>query len=52
MLEAGVSHFVLSDVLGNSDANSFLPYASVSLNSLRQCAGTLDDIPVVQQDLI
>ena len=52
MLEAGVSHFVLSDVLGHNDANSFLPYASVSLNSLRQCAGTLDDIPVMQEDLI
>ncbi len=52
MLEAGVSHFVISDVLGHSSSSSLLRYTAVSVNNLRQCSDTLESIPVMQEELL
>jgi integrase len=52
MLGAEIPHTVMSDVLGHSVPDALTYYTAVSLNGLRLCAGTLDDIPVTREELL
>lgn len=52
MLNAGIPHTVMSDILGHSDPEALSHYTAVSINGLRLCAGTLKDIPVTQEELL
>lgn len=52
LLEAGVSSSMICDVLGHASAASLRQYTASSLECLRQCARTLEAIPVMQEELL
>ena len=52
LLEAGVPSSMICDVLGHASAASLRQYTASSLKCLRQCARTLEAIPVMQEELL
>ncbi len=52
LLEAGVPSSMICDVLGHTSADSLRQYTASSLDCLKQCARTLDSIPVMQEELL
>ena len=52
LTEAGVPASMVCDVLGHSSTMSVLQYTAASVESLRQCSGTLEAIPVEQEALL
>ncbi|MDE7326047.1 MAG: tyrosine-type recombinase/integrase [Lachnospiraceae bacterium] len=52
LLEAGVPSSVICDVLGHTSADSLRQYTASSLDGLKQCARTLESIPVMQEELL
>ena len=52
MVEAGVPTPVICDVMGHTSTSVILRYTSASVESLRQCSGTLELIPVEQEALL
>ena len=52
MVEAGVPTPVICDVMGHTSTSVILQYTSASVESLRQCSGTLELIPVEQEALL
>ena len=52
LLEAGVSSSMICDVLGHASAASLRQYTASSMERLRQCARTLEAIPVMQEALL
>ena len=52
LLEAGVPSSMICDVLGHASAASLRQYTASSLECLRQCARTLESIPVIQEELL
>ncbi len=52
MLEAQTPISVIRDVFGHTTRHSLLQYTSASINGLRLCAGSLDLIPVQQEELL
>ena len=52
LTEAGVPASMVCDVMGHSSTKAILQYTSASVESLRQCSGTLEDIPVGQEALL
>lgn len=52
LLEAGVPSPMICDVLGHATADSLRQYTASSLECLKQCARTMDAIPVMQEELL
>ena len=52
LTEAGVPASLVCDVMGHSSTKTILQYTSASVESLRQCSGTLEEIPVEQEALL
>lgn len=52
LLEAGVPSHLICDVLGHATADSLRQYTVSSLDFLKQCARTLESIPVMQEELL
>lgn len=52
LLEAGVPSPMICDVLGHASADSLRQYTASSLECLKQCARTMEDIPVMQEELL
>lgn len=52
LLEAGVSASMICDVLGHASAASLRQYTASSVECLKQCARTLEAIPVMQEELL
>ncbi len=52
MLEAQIPVSVIRDVFGHTTRHSLLQYTSASINGLRLCAGSLELIPVQQEELL
>lgn len=52
LLEAGVPSHLICDVLGHATADSLRQYTASSLDFLKQCARTLEPIPVMQEELL
>lgn len=52
LLEAGVPAPMICDILGHASADSLRQYTSSSLKCLKQCAGTISFIPVMQEELV
>ena len=52
LLEAGVPSPIICDVLGHASAASLRQYTASSLECLRQCARTIESIPVMQEELL
>lgn len=52
LLEAGVPSPIICDVLGHASADSLRQYTASSLECLKQCARTMEAIPVMQEELL
>lgn len=52
MLEAGVPCEIMSDVLGHSTSFALYQYTGASIQNLRQCAGSLNGIEIMQEELL
>ncbi len=52
LLEAGVPSPIICDVLGHTSADSLRQYTASSLEFLKQCARTLNNIPIMQEELL
>lgn len=52
LLEAGVPSPMICDVLGHASADSLRQYTASSLECLKQCARTMEAIPVMQEELL
>lgn len=52
LLEAGVASPMICDVLGHASAASLRQYTASSLECLKQCARTMESIPVIQEELL
>lgn len=52
LLEAGVPAPMICDILGHASADSLRQYTASSLKCLKQCAGTIASIPVMQEELV
>ena len=52
LLEAGVPAPMICDILGHASADSLRQYTASSLKCLKQCAGTISSIPVIQEELV
>ncbi len=52
LLEAGVPSPMICDVLGHASADSLRQYTASSLECLKQCARTMEDILVMQEELL
>lgn len=52
LLEAGVPSAMICDVLGHTSADSLRQYTTSSLECLKQCARTMEAIPVTQEELL
>lgn len=52
LLEAGVPAPMICDVLGHATADSLRQYTASSLECLKQCARTMESIPVTQAELL
>jgi len=52
LLEAGVPSSMICDVLGHTSTDSLRQYTASSLECLKQCARTLESIPVTQEELL
>lgn len=52
LLEAGVPSSMICDVLGHASADSLRQYTASSLECLKQCARTMEAIPVMQEELL
>lgn len=52
LLEAGVPSAMICDVLSHASAASLRQYTASSMECLRQCARTLEAIPVMQEELL
>lgn len=52
LLEAGVSSSMICDVLGHASAASLRQYTASSVECLKQCARTLEAIPMMQEELL
>lgn len=52
LLEVGVPSPLICDVLGHASADSLRQYTASSLECLKQCARTMEAIPVMQEELL
>ena len=52
LIEAGIPTSTVCDIMGHTSTMSILQYTSASVESLRQCCRTLEEIPVEQEGLL